>query len=132
VNANRRLWPDRACNAKGPQGGSGPAGRKKDLIIRGGHNIDPKIIEEALAKHPAVALAAAIGRPDAQAGELPVAYVQLKPNATATVQELMAFAAGTIPERAAIPKHMHSPVRPSLQASRQIRARKSGSGLEHR
>jgi fatty-acyl-CoA synthase len=51
-------------------------------------------------------LAAAIGRPDAQAGELPVAYVQLKPNATATVQELMAFAAGTIPERAAIPKHI--------------------------
>jgi fatty-acyl-CoA synthase len=82
------------------------AGRKKELIIRGGHNIDPKIIEEALIKHPAVALAAAIGRPDAHAGELPVAYVQLKPGVTATEQELMAFAAGAIPERAAIPRHI--------------------------
>ena len=57
------------------------AGRKKELIIRGGHNIDPKIIEDALQKHPAVAVVAAIGSPDAYAGELPVAYVQLKPGA---------------------------------------------------
>jgi fatty-acyl-CoA synthase len=82
------------------------AGRKKELIIRGGHNIDPKIIEEALSKHPAVALVAAIGRPDAHAGELPVAYVQLKPGARATEQELITFAADAIPERAAIPKHI--------------------------
>jgi fatty-acyl-CoA synthase len=82
------------------------AGRKKELIIRGGHNIDPKIIEEALSKHPAVALVAAIGRPDAHAGELPVAYVQLKPGAGASEQELMNFAADTIPERAAIPKRI--------------------------
>ena len=53
-------------------------GRKKELIIRGGHNIDPKLIEEPLHRHPAVALAAAIGRPDPHAGEAPVAYVQLK------------------------------------------------------
>ena len=39
-------------------------GRSKDLIIRGGHNIDPQMIEEALHKHPAVALAAAVGKPD--------------------------------------------------------------------
>ena len=45
-------------------------GRKKELIIRGGHNIDPETIEEALASHPAVALAAAIGSPDAYAGEI--------------------------------------------------------------
>ena len=57
------------------------AGRKKELIIRGGHNIDPKIIEDALQKHPAVAVVAAVGSPDAYAGELPVAYVQLKPGA---------------------------------------------------
>lgn len=38
-------------------------GRRKELIIRGGHNIDPKVIEEALQAHPAVAMAAAIGRP---------------------------------------------------------------------
>ncbi|WP_034023190.1 AMP-binding protein, partial [Pseudomonas aeruginosa] len=46
-------------------------GRSKDLIIRGGHNIDPQMIEEALHRHPAVALAAAVGKPDAKAGELP-------------------------------------------------------------
>ena len=53
-------------------------GRKKELIIRGGHNIDPATIEEILHRHPSVQIAAAIGRPDAYAGELPVAYVQLK------------------------------------------------------
>ena len=56
-------------------------GRAKDLIIRGGHNIDPMVIEEMLFRHPAVALAAVVGEPDAYAGELPVAYVQLKPRA---------------------------------------------------
>ena len=57
-------------------------GRAKDLIIRGGHNIDPMAIEEVLFQHPAVALAAVVGEPDAYAGELPVAYVQLKPGAS--------------------------------------------------
>ena len=54
-------------------------GRAKDLIIRGGHNIDPMAIEEVFFQHPAVALAAVVGEPDAYAGELPVAFVQLKP-----------------------------------------------------
>lgn len=79
-------------------------GRKKELIIRGGHNIDPASIEEPLHRHPAVQLAAAVGRPDAHAGELPVAYVQLKPGANATDQELLSFAKEQIGERAAIPK----------------------------
>ena len=82
------------------------AGRKKELIIRGGHNIDPRTIEDALASHPGVALVAAIGSPDAYAGEMPVAYVQLKPGATVTEQELLEHAARTIPERAAIPKRI--------------------------
>ncbi|WP_415755704.1 acyl-CoA synthetase [Pseudomonas leptonychotis] len=79
-------------------------GRSKDLIIRGGHNIDPQMIEEALHKHPAVAMAAAVGKPDEKAGELPVVYVQLKPGAQASEAELLAHAAAHIPERAAIPK----------------------------
>ena len=79
-------------------------GRSKDLIIRGGHNIDPQMIEEALHKHPAVALAAAVGKPDEKAGELPVVYVQLKPGMPASEDELLAHAAAHIPERAAIPK----------------------------
>jgi len=79
-------------------------GRSKDLIIRGGHNIDPQMIEEALHKHPAVAMAAAVGKPDAKAGELPVVYVQLKPGSQASEAELLEHAAAHIPERAAIPK----------------------------
>lgn len=81
-------------------------GRKKELIIRGGHNIDPKLIEEPLVRHPAVALAAAVGRPDAHAGEVPVAYVQLEPGAEAGEEELMSYAAENIGERAAIPKQV--------------------------
>jgi fatty-acyl-CoA synthase len=79
-------------------------GRKKELIIRGGHNIDPAVIEQPLHQHPAVQLAAAIGRPDAHAGEVPVAYVQLKPGAEVLEAELLAFARDHIGERAAIPK----------------------------
>jgi fatty-acyl-CoA synthase len=81
-------------------------GRKKELIIRGGHNIDPKQIEEALQAHPAVALVAAVGCPDAHAGEVPVAYVQLNPGASGDVQELLAFATQHIAERAAVPKRI--------------------------
>lgn len=81
-------------------------GRKKELIIRGGHNIDPKQIEEALQAHPAVALVAAIGCPDAHAGEVPVAYVQLKPGAQTSAEQLLAFAGEKIAERAAVPKRI--------------------------
>lgn len=79
-------------------------GRKKELIIRGGHNIDPAAIEQPLHRHPAVLTAAAIGRPDAHAGEVPVAYVQLKPGTVATEEELLDFARRHIGERAAVPK----------------------------
>lgn len=81
-------------------------GRAKDLIIRGGHNIDPAIIEEALMGHEAVAFVGAIGQPDAHAGELPCAYVELVKGKGATVEELMAYAAAHIHERAALPKHI--------------------------
>ena len=83
-------------------------GRQKELIIRGGHNIDPRVIEEALQLHPGVALAAAIGSPDADVGELPVAYVTRAPgHPPVTEAELLAFAAANIPERAAVPKRIH-------------------------
>ena len=83
------------------------AGRAKDLIIRSGHNIDPLMIENAMATHPAVALAAAVGMPDAYAGELPVCYVALKPGAHATEDELHDHARRTIGERPAWPKRIH-------------------------
>ncbi|MEM9582599.1 MAG: acyl-CoA synthetase [Pseudomonadota bacterium] len=81
-------------------------GRAKDLIIRGGHNIDPAEIEEALAGHPEVAFAGAIGQPDPHAGELPCAYVELVDGATTSVEDLMAFCKEHVHERAAHPKYI--------------------------
>ena len=80
------------------------AGRAKDLIIRGGHNIEPAVIESVLLAHPAVTAAQAVGRPDVHAGEVPVAFVTLAPGATATPEELRAWAAEHVPEQAAAPK----------------------------
>jgi len=81
-------------------------GRAKDLIIRGGHNIDPAEIEEALAGHNDVAFAGAIGQPDSFAGELPCVYVELIDGGEATVDDLMEWCKSHIHERAAMPKHL--------------------------
>ncbi|NRA98882.1 MAG: acyl-CoA synthetase [Rhodobacteraceae bacterium] len=81
-------------------------GRAKDLIIRGGHNIDPAEIEEALAGHEAVAFVGAIGQPDSYAGELPCAYVELVDGASVTPDALMAYANEHVHEKAARPKHV--------------------------
>jgi len=79
-------------------------GRSKDLIIRGGHNIDPGMIEEALARHPAVGSVAAIGRPDPHAGEIPVCYVQLADGRDPGIEALAAHAEAYIAERPAQPR----------------------------
>ncbi|TRD15400.1 acyl-CoA synthetase [Palleronia caenipelagi] len=81
-------------------------GRAKDLIIRGGHNIDPAEIENALAGHEAVAMAGAIGQPDSHAGELPCAYVELVEGAKVTPEDLLAYAKEHIHERAAWPRQI--------------------------
>jgi fatty-acyl-CoA synthase len=79
-------------------------GRSKDLIIRGAHNIDPLVIEAALLEHPAVLYAAAIGEPDLHKGEIPVAYVQLRPGMPVSESELMDHCRCQITERAGIPR----------------------------
>jgi fatty-acyl-CoA synthase/long-chain acyl-CoA synthetase len=81
-------------------------GRAKDLIIRGGHNIDPADIEEALLAHKAVAFAGAIGQPDAHSGELPCGFVELVAGASVTEEELLQHCKVHVHERAAQPKHM--------------------------
>ncbi|NCQ22995.1 MAG: acyl-CoA synthetase [Rhodobacteraceae bacterium CG17_big_fil_post_rev_8_21_14_2_50_63_15] len=81
-------------------------GRAKDLIIRGGHNIDPAEIEEALMAHHDVAMAGAIGQPDAHAGEMPCAYVELVAGGTATAEDLLEHCKVHVHERAAIPKYV--------------------------
>ncbi len=68
--------------------------RIKDLIIRGGYNVYPRDVEDALVLHPAVALAAVVGRPDHRLGEEVVAFVSLVAGATVTSEELITFAKG--------------------------------------
>jgi long-chain acyl-CoA synthetase len=63
--------------------------RMKDLIIRGGFNVYPRDVEEALVEHPAIASASVVGRPDTVHGEEVVAFVTLV--AAATPEELVAF-----------------------------------------
>lgn len=89
---------------KDAQGRIYVAGRSKDLIIRSGHNIDPAMIENAMVTHPAVALAAAVGMPDAYAGELPMCFVELLPDASVSIEELHQHAQSSIDERPAWPK----------------------------
>ena len=81
-------------------------GRAKDLIIRGGRNIDPAIIEEALLGHDAVAFAGAIGQPDAHSGELPCTYVELVEGADISEAALLEFANNNISEPGAKPKYL--------------------------
>jgi fatty-acyl-CoA synthase len=115
------------------------SGRSKDLIIRGGHNIDPKVIEDAMASHPAVQHCAAIGEPDAYAGELPVVFVTLKPGAQADEDELLAYVREHVDEPPARPKSVT--VLPSMPMTlvgkifkpelRQLAARAKQNSLDH-
>ncbi|HZM76962.1 MAG TPA: AMP-binding protein [Candidatus Limnocylindrales bacterium] len=66
--------------------------RKKDLIIRGGINVFPRDVEDVMLAHPAVAAAAVVGRPDERLGEEVVAFVSLRPEANATVDDLITYA----------------------------------------
>jgi len=70
--------------------------RKKDLIIRGGYNVYPREVEEALYEHPAVAAVAVIGIPHESLGEEVGAAVVLKPGASATLEELRQFVKGRV------------------------------------
>ncbi|OUS08437.1 acyl-CoA synthetase [Rhodobacterales bacterium 52_120_T64] len=81
-------------------------GRAKDLIIRGGHNIDPALIEDALAGHESIAFSGAIGQPDEHSGELPCVYVELVDGADISTEELKAYLKSHIGEKAAIPKYV--------------------------
>ena len=66
--------------------------RKKDLILRGGFNVFPRDIEDVLLGHPDVAAAGVVGRPDERLGEEVLAFVSLRPGATTTAADLIAFA----------------------------------------
>ncbi len=81
-------------------------GRKKELIIRGGHNIDPAAIEEPIYKMPSVRTVAAVGRPDPYAGEVPVAYVEPAEDADISEEHVLQWARENVGEKAAVPKEI--------------------------
>ncbi|HKU55337.1 MAG TPA: acyl-CoA synthetase [Rhizomicrobium sp.] len=65
--------------------------RSKDIIISGGENISSIEVENAIAKHPAVLFVAVVARPDAKWGEHPCAFVELRPGAAATGEDILGF-----------------------------------------
>ena len=71
--------------------------RKKDIIISGGENISSVEVEDVLYKHPAILFAAVVAKPDKKWGEVPCAFVELKPNAKATEAEIIAFCREQLP-----------------------------------
>ena len=107
---NKGIWPKKEWFNTGDLGRQDAdgyfwlTGRKKELIIRGGHNIDPAAIEDVLYRLPDVQVAAAVGQPDPHAGEIPVAYVQLQDNARLTPDQILEYLEQEIGEKAAIPK----------------------------
>jgi long-chain acyl-CoA synthetase len=70
--------------------------RIKDLIIRGGINVYPRDVEDALLEHPDIVGAGVVGRPDAKMGEEVVAFVQLRPDASVTASDVVAYAKGRL------------------------------------
>ncbi|WP_319446133.1 MULTISPECIES: acyl-CoA synthetase [unclassified Mycobacterium] len=106
-------------------------GRAKDVIIRGGHNIDPATIEDAMLEHPSVIAAGAVGRPDPHSGEVPVVYVAT--SVAVDEDDLVTWAREQITEPAAVPKAVHvveaipvtqigKPFKPALRADAARRA----------
>jgi len=77
--------------------------RKKEFIKYKGFGVGPAEVEAVLCEHPAVADAGVIGKPNEEAGEIPKAFVQLRPNTQATAEELIAF----VKERIADYKRVH-------------------------
>ncbi|QHE76068.1 AMP-binding protein [Hydrogenophaga sp. PBL-H3] len=81
-------------------------GRAKDVIIRGSHNIDPGLVEDAFMAHPAVLQCAVVAEPDAYAGEVPVAFVVLRAGAGLDADALLREVAPHVYERPACPKRV--------------------------
>ena len=109
---NHGLWPLEGWMNTGDLGRQDTdgyfwlTGRTKEVIIRGGHNIDPAVIEDPLYRLPGIQVAAAVGRPDPHAGEVPIAYVQLQEEANLSEAKIFDYLKAEIGERAAIPKEV--------------------------
>lgn len=71
--------------------------RSKDIIISGGENISSVEVEDVLYKHPAVMFAAVVAKPDTKWGEVPCAFIELKPGAEATEAEILSYCKARLP-----------------------------------
>ena len=90
------------------------------------------MIESVLLRHPSVLMAAAVGEPDAYAGELPVAFVSLKPGVHVTAEELLAFITPLIAERPALPKRIHIlPTVPTTAVGKVYKPRLRAAATRH-
>lgn len=81
-------------------------GREKDLIVRGGHNIDPAAIEDVANRFPGVQMSSAVGMPDAYAGEVPILFVVPSPNQKIDIDQLNRHIEDNIHEPPAKPKRV--------------------------
>ena len=81
-------------------------GRAKDIIIRGGHNIDPALLEDLLSSHEEVAMVGAIGQPDIKLGEVPCAYVEVVKDSKVTTSDLMRFINEKSKDKLVIPAYI--------------------------
>ena len=79
--------------------------RSKDIIISGGENISSIEVEDVIYKHPAVAYCAVVAKPDEKWGETPCAFVELRPEMTATADELLAWCRERL-ARYKVPRHI--------------------------
>ncbi len=79
--------------------------RSKDIIISGGENISSIEVEDVLYKHPAVAFCAVVAKPDEKWGETPCAFVELRPGAKATAEELLEWCRAGM-ARYKVPRHV--------------------------
>ena len=79
--------------------------RSKDIIISGGENISSIEVEDVLYKHPAVAAAAVVAKPDAKWGETPCAFVEKRPGAQVTAEEIIAWCSEKL-ARYKCPRHV--------------------------
>ena len=108
--------------------------RSKDIIISGGENISSIEVEDALYRHPAVLACAVVARPDAKWGETPVAYVEAKPDAPVTAEELIAHCKKLLAGYK-VPREIHFEAIPKTSTGKiqkfQLRERaKSASSIE--
>ena len=83
------------------------AGRLKDMLKVGGENVSALEVEDYLVRHPAVAVAQVVAAPDEKYGEVPVAFIQLRPGRSVSEQELIAFCDGSI-ARYKVPRHVRT------------------------